>query len=77
MKLSDNLRNGGQTITHCDACLMCGDEMWDSNVPYNFRTTDDPSLALGRWVQNRRQDYRKRSLRLDRIEQLDTIGLKW
>ncbi len=43
------------------------------NVPQRFQ--EDPSLAM--WVNTQRQAYRKRQLRSDKIQQLESIEFEW
>lgn len=50
---------------------------WDGNVPANFRTTDNPPRALGRWINRQRSAYTKRKLKKEYVDKLNSIGLKW
>eukprot|EP00934_Nitzschia_sp_Nitz4_P008155 Nitzschia sp. Nitz4//scaffold41_size133979//117900//120962//NITZ4_003371-RA/size133979-processed-gene-0.93-mRNA-1//-1//CDS//3329551542//8145//frame0 len=50
---------------------------WDGNVPANYRTTDDPPRALGRWINRQRSAYGKNRLKEEYIQKLNEIGLKW
>jgi hypothetical protein len=50
---------------------------WDGNVPANYRTSDSPPRALGRWINRQRSAYGKDKLKAEYIEKLNKIGLKW
>ena len=50
---------------------------WDGNVPANYRTEDNPPRALGRWINRQRSAYGKDKLKMEYIEKLNKIGLKW
>jgi hypothetical protein len=47
------------------------------NVPANYRTTDNPPRALGRWINRQRSAFVKDKLKTEYVEKLNTIGLKW
>jgi hypothetical protein len=50
---------------------------WDGNVPANFRTTENPPRALGRWINRQRSAFMKNKLKQEYMEKLNTVGLKW
>lgn len=50
---------------------------WDGNVPANYRTDDDPPRSLGRWINRQRSAYTKRKLKLEYVDKLNALGLKW
>jgi hypothetical protein len=51
--------------------------VWDGNVPANYRTNDDPPRALGRWINRQRSNYVKKKIKKDHINKLNKLGLKW
>jgi hypothetical protein len=50
---------------------------WDGNVPANFRTSENPPRALGRWINRQRSAFMKNKLKKEYMEKLNTVGLKW
>ena len=50
---------------------------WDGNVPANYRTTDNPPRALGRWINRQRSAFTKGKLKSEYVDKLNSIGLKW
>ncbi len=50
---------------------------WDGNVPANYRTSDNPPRALGRWINRQRSAYGKDKIKTEYVEKLNKIGLKW
>ena len=54
-----------------------GGEKWDGNVPANYRTSDNPPRALGRWVNRQRSAFAKKKLKNEFVEKLNVLGLKW
>ena len=54
-----------------------GAETWDGNVPANYRTSDNPPRALGRWVNRQRSAYAKKKLKNEFVDKLNVLGLKW
>jgi hypothetical protein len=67
-----------------DALVAYADEQkaksggkWDGNVPAGYRTTGEPSRALGRWINRQRSAYAKNRLKDEYKEKLSSLGLKW
>ena len=54
-----------------------GGNVWDGNVPANYRTEDVPPRALGRWINRQRSAYGKSKLKPEYVTKLNEIGLKW
>lgn len=54
-----------------------GGEKWDGNVPANYRTSDNPPRALGRWVNRQRSAFAKKKLKNEFVDKLNVLGLKW
>lgn len=52
-------------------------EEWDGNVPANYKTTDNPPRALGRWINRQRSAFGKDKLKPEYVAKLNEIGLKW
>ena len=50
---------------------------WDGNVPANFKTQENPSHNLGRWVNKQRSAYANGRLKDEYVRKLESIGLKW
>lgn len=50
---------------------------WDGNVPANYKTSDDPPRALGRWINRQRSAFIKKKLKQEYIDKLNNLGLKW
>jgi hypothetical protein len=50
---------------------------WDGNVPTGYRTSGEPSRALGRWINRQRSAYAKNRLKDEYKEKLSLLGLKW
>jgi hypothetical protein len=53
------------------------DGNWDGNVPANFKTSDHPPKALGRWINRQRTAHQKHKLKGEFVDKLNSIGLKW
>ena len=53
------------------------DGEWDGNVPANYKTTDVPPKALGRWINRQRTAHQKHKLKSEFVEKLNSLGLKW
>lgn len=51
--------------------------IWDGNVPANYRTDEDPPKALGRWINRQRSAYTKCKLKREYVDKLNAVGLKW
>lgn len=51
--------------------------VWDGNVPPNYKTSTNPPLSLGRWVNRQRSAYAKGQLKEDQVQKLEILGLKW
>jgi Helicase associated domain len=51
--------------------------VWDGNVPANYKTDDNPPRSLGRWINRQRSAFIKRKLKQEYIDKLNAIGLKW
>jgi Helicase associated domain len=49
--------------------------VWDGNVPTTHKAKD--GKAIGRWVNNQRSAKGKGSLKGERLQRLESIGLKW
>lgn len=54
-----------------------GVDVWDGNVPANYRTSDNPPRALGRWVNRQRSAFAKNKLKRECVDKLNQLGLKW
>lgn len=50
---------------------------WGGNVPANYRTSDVPPRALGRWINRQRSAYAKNILKSEYVDKLNALGLKW
>ena len=50
---------------------------WDGNVPTNYKTSDNPPKALGRWINRQRTSHIKKKLKKEYVDKLDRVGLKW
>ena len=50
---------------------------WDGNVPANFKTDDNPPRALGRWINRQRSAHVKKKLKMEYVDKLTLLGLKW
>lgn len=59
------------------ACQNKDGKTWDGNVPANYRTEDDPPRSLGRWINRQRSAHTKRKLKLEYVDKLNALGLKW
>ena len=51
-------------------------------IPVKFKTLngyeyDENGINLGMWIQNQRQSYKKANLSPERINLLESIGMKW
>ena len=51
-------------------------------IPASFKTLngyeyDENGISLGTWIQNQRQSYKKAKLSPERINLLESIGMKW
>jgi hypothetical protein len=53
------------------------DDVWDGEVPPNYKTNTNPPLSLGRWVNRQRAAQAKGQLKEDQVEKLEMLGLKW
>ena len=48
---------------------------WDGTVPPNFKTRENPSQSLGRWVNKQLSSHGKGRLSAEYVSQLESIGL--
>ena len=62
---------------YIDQQQKSGIDVWDGNVPANYRTNDNPPRALGRWINRQRSAFAKNRLKKEYIDKLNVLGLKW
>jgi hypothetical protein len=66
-----------ETLLEYVSGRKAADGTWDGNVPANFKTSDHPPKALGRWINRQRTAHQKHKLKGEFVDKLNSIGLKW
>jgi hypothetical protein len=53
------------------------DGTWDGSVPIHYKTTTNPPISLGKWVNRQQSAHSKGRLKLEFVKRLESTGLKW